>query len=66
MKEILNLQIMNIEISKGVTIIDEAKFLETHILRSTQSGMIAQPFKDRLELYYKLKADETMHKMQGV
>jgi hypothetical protein len=28
--------------------------------------MIAQPFKDRLELYYKLKADETMHKMQGV
>jgi len=53
-------------LSPGVTIIDEAKFLETHILRSTQSGMIAQPFKDRLELYYKLKADETMHKMQGV
>ena len=42
-------------LSPGVTIIDEAKFLETHTLRISQSGNIAQPFKERLELYYKLK-----------
>jgi len=38
------------QLSPGVCIIDEKKFLETHNLR------ISQPqFKERLELYWKIK-----------
>lgn len=46
-------------LSQGETIVDEKKFLESHVLRLEQSGRLAEPFKERLELYYKLKANES-------
>jgi hypothetical protein len=45
--------------SECTTIIDEAKFLESHLLRSEIGGVVNQAFIERLELYNKLKQDES-------
>jgi hypothetical protein len=37
------------ELSSGETIVDEAKFLETHTLRVSIGGKINEPFQDRLD-----------------
>ena len=36
-------------------IVDENKFLETHVLRASIGGFVNLPFKERLELYEKIK-----------
>ena len=43
------------KLSECETITDEAKFLETHKLRSCLIGKLYEPFKERLEKYLKLK-----------
>jgi hypothetical protein len=44
--------------SECTTIIDEAKFLESHLLRVEIGGVVNQAFVERLELYNKLKVNE--------
>ena len=43
------------KLSECETITDEAKFLETHELRSSQNVKLSEPFIERLEKYLKLK-----------
>ena len=45
------------KLSECETITDEAKFLETHELRSSQNGNIYKPFADRLEKYFEVKKE---------
>ncbi len=49
---------MQIQLSHGVTIVDEKKFVEVHTIRSEIGGEVNKPFKERLELYYQIKLNQ--------
>lgn len=51
------------QLNECTTITDEKKFVETHEIRSKIGGEINKAFIERLELYYKIKENEKMHKM---
>jgi hypothetical protein len=48
-----------VKLSECTTIIDEAKFLESHKIRAEIGGVANIAFIERLELYNKLKGNES-------
>lgn len=58
---ILFLLSLKMKLSKCETIIDEKKFLESHLERERKGGKINEPYIERLNKYRKIK-DENYNK----